>query len=154
MPNAPLILAIDQGTTNTKAILVDSGGDVVALAARAMDIEYPRPGWVQQDAAAIWTAVRESVDEVLRAAGSPALAGIGISSQRESAVAWDASSGRPVGPVVTWQCRRSAELCDRLRVAGRATEIQERTGLPLDPGFTAGKWRWLLDAAPEVRFLP
>ncbi len=149
MPNEPLILAIDQGTTNTKAILVSPEGTVVGQAARSMDIEYPQPGWVQQDAAAIWTAVRECVDEVLEAAGSPALAGIGISNQRESGVAWEAATGVPVGPAVTWQCRRSAELCDWLRAAGRATEIQERTGLPLDPGFTAGKWRWLLDTTPD-----
>ena len=145
MPNEPLILAIDQGTSNTKAILVDSAGQIVAQASRPMDSEYPQPGWVQQDTAAIWTAVRECVDEVLTTAGSPAPAGVGISNQRESGVAWDAATGAPVGPAVTWQCRRSAELCDWLRGAGRAGEIQERTGLPLDPGFTAGKWRWLLD---------
>jgi len=114
-----------------------------------MDIEYPQPGWVQQDAAAIWTAVRECIDEVMESAGSPALDGIGISNQRESGVAWDAATGTAIGPVVTWQCRRSTELCDLLRGAGRATEIQQRTGLPLDPGFTAGKWRWLLDQTPD-----
>ncbi len=145
----PLILAIDQGTSNTKAILVDEGGVVVGAAARRMDIEYPRPGWVQQDANAIWTAVRDCIDEVLTAAGSPALAGVGISNQRESGVAWERASGTPVGPVVTWQCRRSAQLCDQLRGAGRAAQIQARTGLPLDPGFTAGKWRWLLDQVPD-----
>jgi glycerol kinase len=149
MSNDPLLLAIDQGTTNTKAILVDRRGTVVAQVARPMAIDYPQPGWVQQDAAAIWTAVRECIDEVLPAAGSPALAGIGISNQRESAVAWERDSGTPVGPAVTWQCRRSADLCDWLRGAGRATEVQERTGLPLDPGFTAGKWRWLLDEAAD-----
>jgi glycerol kinase len=149
MPNEPLILAIDQGTTNTKTILVDRGGAVVAQAARTMDIEYPEPGWVQQDTAAIWTAVRECMDEVLETAGSPALAGIGISNQRESGVAWEREGGAPVGPAVTWQCRRSSETCDRLRAAGRAPEIQARTGLPLDPGFTAGKWRWILDSTPH-----
>ncbi len=149
MPHEPLILAIDQGTTNTKAILVDRRGAVVGQAARSMDIEYPQPGWVQQDAAAIWTAVRECVDEVLLQAGSPALAAIGISNQRESGVAWERDGGAPVGPVVTWQCRRSAGICDRLRGAGHADAIGARTGLPLDPGFTAGKWRWLLDAAPD-----
>ncbi len=149
MSSEQLILAIDQGTTNTKAILVDADGAVVGLASRPMDIEYPQPGWVQQDAAAIWRAVRECMDEVLVSAGSPALAGIGISNQRESGVAWDAGSSAPLGPAVTWQCRRSAELCDWLRGAGRAAEIQKRTGLPLDPGFTAGKWRWLLDEAPD-----
>ncbi len=151
MLNEPLILAVDQGTTNTKAILVDREGSVVALASRPMDIDYPQPGWVQQDATAIWTAVRDCIDEVLDAAGSPALAGIGISNQRESGVAWERDGGVPVGPAVTWQCRRSAEICDWLRGAGRAHEIEARTGLPLDPGFTAGKWRWLLDAAPDGR---
>ena len=149
MQDEPLILAIDQGTTNTKAILVEPGGTIVAQAARSMDIEYPQPGWVQQDAAAIWATVRETVDEVLETAGSRALAGIGISNQRESGVAWERATGTPVGPAVTWQCRRSTELCDWLRGAGRAAEIQARTGLPLDPGFTAGKWRWLLDQAPD-----
>jgi glycerol kinase len=149
MPNEPLILAIDQGTTNTKAILVDRHGSVVGQASRPMDIEYPQPGWVQQDTAAIWTAVRECIDEVLQQAGSPALAAIGISNQRESGVAWERHGGAPVGPAITWQCRRSAGICDRLRGAGRAHEIKDRTGLPLDPGFTAGKWRWLLDAAPH-----
>lgn len=149
MPNDALVLAIDQGTTNTKAILVAPDGSVVGQASRPMDIEYPKPGWVQQDAAVIWTAVRECIDEVLESAGSPALAGIGISNQRESGVAWARDSGTPVGPAVTWQCRRSAELCDWLRSAGRSHEIQARTGLPLDPGFTAGKWRWLLDEAAD-----
>jgi glycerol kinase len=149
LPNDPLILTIDQGTTNTKAILVDRAGSIVAQASRPMAIEYPQPGWVEQDAEVIWQSVRDCVDEVLDAAGSPALAAIGISNQRESGVAWDSASSAPVGPAVTWQCRRSTELCDWLREAGRAQEIQARTGLPLDPGFTAGKWHWLLDVAPD-----
>ena len=149
MGSDALILAIDQGTTNTKAILVDRRGAIVSQASRAMAIEYPQPGWVQQDASAIWQAVRECVDECLAAAGSPALAAIGISNQRETGVAWERASGAPIGPAVTWQCRRSAELCERLRAEGRAPEITARTGLPVDPMFTAGKLRWLLDAAPD-----
>jgi glycerol kinase len=143
-----LILAIDQGTTNTKAILVDRQGRIVGQAARAMAIEYPQPGWVQQDADAIWRAVRECVDECLTAAGSPALAGIGISNQRETGVAWERATGEPIGPAVTWQCRRSADLCEGLRAAGHGSWITARTGLPVDPMFTAGKLRWLLDATP------
>lgn len=144
-----LILAIDQGTTTTKAILVDSGGRVVARAARPMAIEYPRPGWVQQDAEAIWQAVRECIEDSLVDAGAPPVVAIGISNQRESGLIWERSSGRPLGPVVTWQCRRSAEVCEELRAAGHADDIEARTGLPLDPGFTAGKLRWLLDALPD-----
>ena len=151
MPTDRLVLAIDQGTSNTKAILVDPGGSVVAAASRPMAIEYPQPGWVQQDAGALWSSVRECVDEVLEMAGSPALAAIGIANQRESGVAWERDSGAPIGPVVTWQCRRSGELCDSLRSAGKAARIGSLTGLPLDPGFTAGKWRWLLDAVPDGR---
>jgi glycerol kinase len=88
------------------------------------------------------------MDECLASAGSPALAAIGISNQRESGLLWDRASGRPSGSVVTWQCRRSAALCDALRDAGLADMIRATTGLPLDPGFSAGKLRWLLDAVP------
>src|SRR5688572_2501326 len=144
-----LILAIDQGTTTTKAIAVDPGGRIVARASRAMDIRYPRAGWVEQDPAAIWRAVCECIDECLAEAGTPPLDAIGISNQRESGLIWERSSGRPSGPVVSWQCRRSAELCDRLRASGLSDLIERRTGLPLDPGFTAGKLRWLLDDLPD-----
>jgi glycerol kinase len=143
------ILAIDQGTTNTKAILVDDEGRIVAHAARPLAIEYPRPGWVQQDGGELLQSARECIDEVLESAGDPIPAAIGVSNQRESAVAWERGNGILLGPVVTWQCRRSAESCDRLRTDGLASEIQARTGLPLDPGFTAGKWRWLLEASPD-----
>ena len=98
MGSDALILAIDQGTTNTKAILVDQRGTIVGQASRAMAIEYPQPGWVQQDAGAIWQAVRECIDECLASAGSPALAAIGISNQRETGVAWERASGAPDRP--------------------------------------------------------
>jgi glycerol kinase len=149
MTDDALILAIDQGTTNTKAILVDRDGAIVGRASRPMDIEYPRPGWVQQDADAIWDAVRGCVDGCLASAGSPALSAVAVSNQRETGIAWDRASGRPIGPAVTWQCRRSAELCEGLRAAGSGPAIQARTGLPVDPMFTAGKLRWLLDALPD-----
>jgi glycerol kinase len=149
MESDALILAIDQGTTNTKAILVDQRGTIVSQASRAMAIEYPQPGWVQQDAGAIWQAVRECIDECLVSVGSPGLAAIGISNQRETGVAWERAGGVPIGPAVTWQCRRSADLCERLRAAGRAPQITALTGLPVDPMFTAGKLRWLLDASPD-----
>jgi glycerol kinase len=149
MPSSDLVLAIDQGTTNTKVILVDAGGSIIAHASRPMAIEYPQPGWVEQDAGAMWASAAECIDEVLGEADADDLAAIGISNQRESGLAWDASTGLSVGPVVSWQCRRSADLCDVLRDAGHAEDIEARTGLPLDPGFTAGKWRWLLEAAAD-----
>jgi glycerol kinase len=151
MSTEPLILAIDQGTTNTKAMLVGRDGLVAATASRPMEVEYPRPGWVQQDARAMWVTVRECIDEVLEVVRTPAPSAIAISNQRESGVAWDRATGVPIGPVVSWQCRRSADLCQDLRDAGMGEEILTRTGLPLDPGFTAGKWRWLVDHAPDGR---
>ena len=149
MPTDPMILAIDQGTTNTKAILVDKAGVVRGMASRPVDIEFPQPAWVQQDAMSIWLSVREAVDECLEAAGSPALAAVGVSNQRESGLAWDTVSGDPVGPVVTWQCRRSADFCERLRSEGLEDEVRARTGLPIDPMFTGSKIRWLLDNTPD-----
>ena len=139
MSAEPMILAIDQGTTNTKAILVDRAGIVRGMASRPMDIEFPQPAWVQQDARAIWHSVQEAIDECLEQADSPPLLAVGISNQRESGLAWDAHSGEPIGPVVTWQCRRGAGICDSLRSAGLEDEIRERSGLPIDPMFTGSQ---------------
>ena len=102
------ILAIDQGTTNTKALLIDARGQVVAQAAEPLAQYYPHPAWVEQDADAIWQSVRAAIDACLAAAPDLPLAAIAISNQRESAVLWERQSGRPLGPVVVWQCRRTA----------------------------------------------
>ncbi len=139
------ILSIDQGTTNTKAVLVSETGEIVARAVRSLAVRYPRPAWVEQDARALWASVREAVDACLAQQPDVDLAAVAVSNQRESVVAWERSTGEPVGPCVTWQCRRSAPICDHLAEAGRADAIHQRTGLQLDPGFSAGKARWLLE---------
>lgn len=146
---ARLVLAVDQGTTNTKAILIDSDGHVVAEASQPASISFPVPGWVEQDPVAIWHSVAAAVDQCLNAAGHPKVAAVAISNQRESAVAWDRHTGLPVGPLVSWQCRRSASLCERLRNEGHSQLVLERTGLALDPMFSASKIRWLLDNTPD-----
>jgi glycerol kinase len=143
------VLAIDQGTTNTKVLLVDESGEVVSRAARPVEIHFPQPGWVEQDATAIWRTVADAVDECLAAAPGARLAGIGISNQRESALVWDRATGAPLGPVVVWQCRRTAAFCEALRAAGAAGLLEARTGLTIDPLFSASKLRWLLDAIPD-----
>src|ERR1044071_10306746 len=97
------ILAIDQGTTNTKVLLIDARGVAVAQAARPLTQRYPPPAWVEQDADAIWQSVREAIDECLRAIADPRLAAIAITNQRESVTVWERTSGRPLGPVVIWQ---------------------------------------------------
>jgi glycerol kinase len=143
------ILAIDQGTTNTKVLLVGDDGGIVQRASRAVQLSYPQAGWVEQDADALWTSVREAADECLVGARGVRPSGIAITNQRESAVVWERATGRPVGPVVVWQCRRTSERCERLRLDGVESDVRDRTGLPIDPLFSATKLAWLLDRIPD-----
>jgi glycerol kinase len=149
MKDDKFILAIDQGTTNTKTILINQGGACLAQASQPVDVHFPRPGWVEQDPLSIWQSVQAAVEICLKSAGNPSLAALAISNQRESAVAWERQTGQPAGPVVSWQCRRSASFCDALRARGYAAMVLERTGLTLDPMFSASKMRWLLDNIPD-----
>ncbi|MGI9485346.1 MAG: FGGY family carbohydrate kinase [Geminicoccaceae bacterium] len=142
------VLAVDQGTTNSKAILVAEDGRVLARGSSPVPIEHPRSGWVQQDGEQIWRSVQEAIVACLAEADDVEIVAVGISNQRESVLAWDRRSGKPVGPVITWQCRRTAEACKLLRNEGREVGILALTGLPLDPLFPATKVRWLLDHLP------
>jgi glycerol kinase len=143
------LLAIDQGTTNTKVLVIDQDGEVVARASREVPIEFPHPGWVEQDAPTLWRSVVEAMNDAIAATGSPALEAVGLTNQRESVVVWERSSGRPVGPCITWQCRRTAPACAALRDRGVEAHVRTVTGLPLDPLFSASKARWLLDHTPD-----
>jgi glycerol kinase len=147
----PHILAIDQGTTNTKVLLLNDAGAIVARASRPVTVVYPQPGWVQQDGEALWRTVAESVDDCLASAPGVDLAGVAITNQRESVIVWDRATGRPVGPCVIWQCRRSAPFCQTLRERGVGPMIQRKTGLPIDPLFSASKARWILEHVDEGR---
>jgi glycerol kinase len=146
---AELILAVDQGTTNTKAILIDRGGAVRSRAARPLSISFPQPGWVEQDPEELWHSVREAALECISAAGEIGLAAIGISNQRESALVWNRRSGAPLGPCIVWQCRRTATYCEYLREQGAEQCLHKSSGLPVDPLFSASKIRWLLDHIPQ-----
>jgi glycerol kinase len=144
------ILAIDQGTTNTKALLVAQDGRILASGSSPTQVEHPHPGWAQQDADSIRRSVAKAVEQAVNAAGPVEIAAIGISNQRESVVVWDAVTGEPLAPCVIWQCRRSAEICARLRARGHESAIRQRSGLQLNPMFSAGKLRWLLDHEAAV----
>ncbi len=147
-----LLLAIDQGTTNSKAVLVDEAGAVVARGSAPLSIRHPAPGWVEQDATELWQSVVEAVRACLGAGPAGAhIAGIAISNQRESVVAWHALTGEPLGPCVSWQCRRTAAACSELRAAGHESTVVAKTGLPIDPMFGASKAAWLLAHVRERR---
>ena len=142
------LLGIDEGTSAVKAVLYDLELNPVAEARREKDLHHPRPGWVEQDAEEIVTAVTQAVSELLQS-GADVVA-CGLDHQGESVLAWDAETGEAVTPVVTWQDKRSQEVLDRLEADGLAEEITERSGMPLDPYFSAAKLTWLLEHDPEV----
>ena len=148
---ASLILAIDQGTTNSKVSLVDSAGQVIRETSRPMNIRYPQPSWVEQEPAELWETVRAAVQEALQGCDPTALAAVAVTNQRESVLVWERASGKPAGPCVTWQCRRSTPFVAQLRGAGNEERVYQKTGLTLDPMFSAGKARWLLDQIPDGR---
>lgn len=139
-----LLLGIDEGTSAVKAILFDADLRPLREARREKPLQYPRPGWVEQDPATVVEAVVGAVQEVTQDAPGEIVA-CGLDHQGESVLAWDADSGRALTPVVTWQDKRSQEVLDRLEQAGRGERIRELSGLPLDPYFSAGKLAWLLE---------
>ena len=146
------VLAIDQGTTNSKALLIDAAGAVAASAAVPVPVAYPRPDWVEQSPRDLWETLVRAIDGCLeQAADGVEIAAIGISNQRESVLLWDKASGEPIGPCVTWQCRRSAERIDRLRSPALEASVAERTGLALNPMFPAAKIGWLLEEFSVAR---
>jgi glycerol kinase len=140
-----LLLAIDQGTSSTKCLVVDERGDVVARGQAAVSVATPEPGWVQQDADEIWASVRRAAAEALDSTAARRIASIGLSAQRESCVIWDRRSGEALSPVLSWQDQRTEGICADLRARGLGAAVRRKSGLPLDPMFSAAKARWLLD---------
>jgi glycerol kinase len=147
------LLALDQGTTSSRAIVFSDAGEIVAVAQREFEQHYPQPGWVEHDAMVIWTTQHEVAVEALRTAKlKPAdIAALGITNQRETVVVWDRATGEPIHRAVVWQDRRTAGECDRLRAAGSEAMIREKTGLLVDPYFSATKFAWILDHVDGAR---
>ncbi|TDE37539.1 glycerol kinase GlpK [Antarcticimicrobium sediminis] len=147
------ILAIDQGTTSTRAILFDASMTPVQIAQREFTQHYPQAGWVEHDPEEIWTTTVEVCRAALAKAGVEAdqVAGIGITNQRETTVIWDRDSGTPIHNAIVWQDRRTAPICTALREAGHGEMVHARTGLLLDPYFSGTKVKWLLDTVPGAR---
>lgn len=153
MTGTPCILAIDQGTTSSRAILFDGQGNIRALAQREFTQYYPQAGWVEHDPEEIWDTVVTVCREVLDKAQTDNLSimAIGVTNQRETTLVWDRETGKPVHNAIVWQDRRTAEYCRTLRDAGHEAMVSERTGLVLDPYFSATKLNWLLENVDGVR---
>ncbi|MBV9862588.1 MAG: glycerol kinase GlpK [Alphaproteobacteria bacterium] len=150
MAGSGFVLAIDQGTTSTRAMLFDANGGIRHTAQIALAQHYPQPGRVEHDPEEIWRAVVATGREAAAAADGP-IAALGITNQRETTVLWERDSGKPVHPAIVWQDRRSAAICERWRRDGLAEMTAARTGLLLDPYFSASKIGWLLDEVPGLR---
>src|SRR5262245_6932456 len=148
---APFVLAIDQGTTSTRAVVYDAAGNPRGTAARELTQHYPRPGWVEHDGEEIWQSVAEVVPRALEAARVPpkSLAAIGVTNQRETSLFWERQDGRPVARALVWQDRRTAEFCREHQAD--ADWLHQRTGLILDPYFSGTKLRWLLNQDADLR---
>ncbi len=147
------VLAIDQGTTSTRGIVFNDQARTVSVAQREFPQHYPAPGWVEHDAEDIWrdtlATAREAIDK--SGIGARGIAAVGITNQRETAVVWERSTGKPIHRAIVWQDRRTADHCARLRNDGAEDLVRQRTGLLLDPYFSGTKVAWLLDQVPGAR---
>lgn len=146
------IMAIDQGTTGTRVILVDQGGNIVSSAYREISQIYPHPGWVEHNPREHWETTLACMREALeKAKAHPSqVAGIGITNQRETTIMWDKETGQPVYNAIVWQCRRTAPICENLKARGFEEKVREKTGLTIDAYFSATKIKWILENVPEA----
>jgi glycerol kinase len=147
------LLAIDQGTTGTTALVMSTEGDTLGRATREFPQHFPQPGWVEHDPREIWASVEGAIADALAAARASGadIAAIGITNQRETTVLWERDTGQPVHKAIVWQDRRTAPLCQRLKEQGHEPRVRELTGLVLDPYFSGTKLAWLLDNVPDAR---
>ena len=147
------ILALDQGTTSSRAIIFNHRGEIVKMAQKEFTQYYPHPGWVEHDPMEIWGSQSGVAREVMETAGirPEEIAAIGITNQRETTVIWDKNTGKPIYNAIVWQCRRTAEICEELKRRGLEEYIRENTGLVIDAYFSATKIKWILDNVEGVR---
>ena len=148
-----ILLALDQGTTSSRAIVFDRFGKILGSAQREFRQSFPMPGWVEHDPEEIWRTQLEVAREALKNAALEAsqVVALGITNQRETTVVWDRKTGVPVSPAIVWQDRRTSERCDTLRLEGLEETVTQKTGLTLDPYFCATKVEWILNQIPDAR---
>ncbi|HLS20653.1 MAG TPA: glycerol kinase GlpK [Bacillota bacterium] len=151
--NEQYILSLDQGTTSSRAIIVNKDGKIVGIAQREFEQYFPKPGWVEHDAAEIWTATLSCIAEVLRKTSikPEQIASIGITNQRETTVVWNKHTGEPIYRAIVWQSRQTEDICQTLKDAGYNERFKEKTGLLIDPYFSGTKVKWILDHVAGAR---
>ena len=147
------ILTLDEGTTSARAVLFDKGGNAVSAAQREFKQIYPQPGFVEHDPVEIFSVQYAAVTEAITAIGASAeeIAAVGVTNQRETTIIWDKNTGEPIYNAIVWQCRRTSEMCDKLRADGLEEYIRKTTGLRIDAYFSATKIKWILDNVPSAR---
>jgi len=145
------ILAIDQGTTSTRAIVFDKKGNIIAVSQQEITQFFPKPGWVEHNATEIWDTVRDTVKEVTEKVGADNISAIGITNQRETTVVWDKRTGKPVYNAIVWQSRQTVDICESLKAKGLDPEVRDKTGLLIDAYFSGTKIKWILDNVPGAR---
>lgn len=150
-----IIMALDQGTTSSRTILYNEKSEAIAMAGEEFACQYPHDGWVEQNAEDIWQSQKNTMEAALKKANLTLadISAIGITNQRETVIAWNSETGKPVGKAIVWQCRRTADYCDRLKAEGFDTIIKEKTGLVTDAYFSGSKIRWILRNNIEAREL-
>ncbi len=151
----PYILSLDEGTTSARAALYNAQGERVAMEANSFESRFPQPGWVEQDPEEIWQAQLSAARRLIEHAriAPSEISAIGITNQRETTIVWDRHTGKPIGPAIVWQCRRTAEFCQALAQSGDAAAITAKTGLVIDAYFSGSKARWLLQNVPAGDYL-
>ena len=147
-----LIMALDQGTTSCRTVLVNARGEIVGQSSTQLDCHYPQTGWVEQDPLQIWETQQKTMHDVMQKTHVRIedVVGLGITNQRETTVVWEKATGKPLAPAIVWQCRRSTAICEQLKAEGKESLIRKKTGLVLDPYFSASKMRWLLNEVPGL----
>ncbi len=152
MVHPPYILSIDQGTTGSTVLLIDAHGEIVAHGYREFTQHYPRPGWVEQDPIEIWQVTHQVIADLINGhGGADEIAAIGVTNQRETTVVWERKTGRPIHPAIVWQCRRTSDICADLKARSLEERVRAKTGLVLDPYFSATKVAWILDQVDGAR---
>ena len=147
------IMALDQGTTSSRAVIFDQQGKIFSMAAKEFGQIYPRPGWVEHDPAEMWDSQMEAARQALDSVNlSPrSIAAIGVTNRRETTLIWDRESGRPVYNAIVWQCHRTAPICSEIKKTEFAQMIRRKTGLMIDAYFSATKIQWILDHRKTIR---